>query len=154
MGTAYTITNLSAAQLPAAVRLIREVFMVYEAPDYAAEGVEEFLAYIEPAALAEKLRSGELRFWAAREGAELLGVIAAYPGHISLLFVDGRHHRRGIARSLVETVIGHDQGLGQAELTVNSSPYAVEAYRHLGFAETAAEQTVNGIRFIPMRRAI
>ena len=30
-------------------------------------------------------------------------------------------------------------------------PYAVEVYRHLGFNETDIEQTVNGIRFTPMR---
>ena len=37
------------------------------------------------------------------------------------------------------------------EFTVNSSPYAVEVYRHLGFEEMDQEQTVNGIRFIPMK---
>ena len=36
------------------------------------------------------------------------------------------------------------------EFTVNSAPYAVDIYRHLGFAETGPEQTINGIRFTPM----
>lgn len=34
---------------------------------------------------------------------------------------------------------------------MHSSPYAVEVYRHLGFAPTDTEQTVNGLRFTPMR---
>lgn len=37
------------------------------------------------------------------------------------------------------------------EITVNSSPYAVKIYKHLGFVPTAEEQTVNGIRFTPMK---
>jgi len=36
------------------------------------------------------------------------------------------------------------------ELTVNASPYAMEIYHHLGFKDTKTEQTVMGIRFIPM----
>ncbi|MGM9541909.1 MAG: GNAT family N-acetyltransferase [Candidatus Limivicinus sp.] len=35
--------------------------------------------------------------------------------------------------------------------TVNSSPYAVEVYRHLGFTPTDTEQLTNGIRYTPMR---
>ena len=35
--------------------------------------------------------------------------------------------------------------------TVNSSPYAVEVYRHLGFVPTDTEQLTNGIRYTPMR---
>jgi len=36
-------------------------------------------------------------------------------------------------------------------MTVNSSLYAVEIYRRLGFVDTNTEQIVNGIRFIPMK---
>ena len=35
--------------------------------------------------------------------------------------------------------------------TVNSSPYAVEIYRHLGFVPTDDEQSVDGLRFTPMQ---
>lgn len=35
--------------------------------------------------------------------------------------------------------------------TVNSSPYAHEVYKHLGFVDTNQEQCINGLRFYPMR---
>lgn len=41
-----------------------------------------------------------------------------------------------------------------SHITVNASPYAIEAYHHLGFVDTAKEQTVNGIRFTPMSYSI
>ena len=36
-------------------------------------------------------------------------------------------------------------------ITVNSSPYAVEVYRHLGFTPTGGEQNIDGLRFTPMK---
>ena len=37
-------------------------------------------------------------------------------------------------------------------VTVNSSPYAVEIYRRMGFIPIGTEKTVNGLRFTPMER--
>ena len=39
----------------------------------------------------------------------------------------------------------------QQVFMVNSSPYAVEIYRHLGFVPTDDEQSVDGLRFTPMQ---
>ncbi|MDY3031476.1 MAG: GNAT family N-acetyltransferase [Clostridia bacterium] len=68
--------------------------------------------------------------------------------HISLFFVDEKHHRQGIGRKLFEIM---QRDYDTKEFTVNSSPYAVKAYEHLGFECVDTEQTVNGIRCIPMR---
>lgn len=38
------------------------------------------------------------------------------------------------------------------DFTVNSSPYAHEVYKHLGFVDTDKEQCVNGLRFYPMKK--
>ncbi|MCL5108645.1 MAG: GNAT family N-acetyltransferase [Chloroflexi bacterium] len=76
--------------------------------------------------------------------------------HISLLFVEGRLQRRGIARSLLKAAVGIClmAAPGVRELTVNASPNAVLAYERLGFTPAGPEQTVNGIRFIPMALAL
>ena len=81
-----------------------------------------------------------------------MGVLAVRPPcHISLLFVDGEHHRKGIARSLFKRMLDYyKQNHELTEITVNSSPYAKEAYHKLGFTDTDTEQIVNGIRFTPM----
>lgn len=46
------------------------------------------------------------------------------------------------------------KGYEKQEFTVNSSPYAVEIYRHLGFVPTDTEQITDGIRYTPMRYSI
>ncbi|MGM9605962.1 MAG: GNAT family N-acetyltransferase [Oscillospiraceae bacterium] len=43
------------------------------------------------------------------------------------------------------------QDYAQQVFTVRSSPCAVESYRHLGFRETDAEQSVKGLRYTAMK---
>ena len=125
--------------------------MEFEAPDYSDEGVAKFKRFIDEAPQNEQLRS-----WGYFVEADIIGVIAIRPPcHIALLFVDKEHHRRGIARSLFVTVLSDKQiVMGHGAVTVNSSPYAVEAYRHLGFVNTDTEQLTNGIRYYPMTYAL
>ncbi len=57
-------------------------------------------------------------------------------------------HRQGIGRKLFQAYLSAD---GWDRVTVHSSPYAVEVYRHLGFSPTAEEQlSPDGIRYTPM----
>ena len=52
------------------------------------------------------------------------------------------HHCKGIGRALFETM---RRDYDEQEFTVNSSPYAVKIYEHMGFQETDTEQVVNGL---------
>ena len=70
------------------------------------------------------------------------------PQHIGGFFVDAAYHRRGIGRRLFEAM---RRDYAHQVFTVNSSPYAVEVYRHLGFVPTDDEQSVDGLRFTSMQ---
>lgn len=63
-------------------------------------------------------------------------------------FVDAAYHRRGIGRRLFAAM---RRDYAHQVFTVNSSPYAVEVYRHLGFVPTDDEQSVDGLRFTSMQ---
>lgn len=126
-----------------ALQLAREVFLGFEAPEYSEEGVREFLGYLD-----REARIHSLQMFGAFLRGGLAGMLAMAPnGHISLFFVAERFHRQGIGRALFQAVLNEYAG---QRLTVHSSPYAVPAYRRLGFADTDCEQCVNGIRYIPM----
>ena len=163
MNPRYVTEELEAAnpapgRLEEALALVWRVFLAFEAPGYCEAGVEEFRRYIAPEDMRRRLAEGSLRMWVCRDGDAVAGVLAARPGspvHISLLFVDGQYHRQGIARALLERMAAIYRARGErGEITVNSSPYAVEAYRRLGFADTGPERTVNGIRFVPMKKGM
>lgn len=137
------IRRIQGGELPAAMDLCWRVFLEFEAPEYPPEGVEAFDAYL---ANAEQVNS--LTVFAAWEGSRPMGVLAAEGSHIALFFVDPAFHRQGIGRLLFQAYLA---GGGRGRITVHSSPYAVEVYRHLGFSPTAEEQlSPDGIRYTPM----
>ena len=143
--------ELNREKLYDVLSLVRDVFMEFEAPDYTDEGIEEFLDFLDPDSISAMLDDGEMRIWTCECDGEIVGCVAGRKEHINLLFVHGKFHRRGIARRLVEIFIDNYR---PAVITVNSSPYAIEAYRRLGFVETGVEKVENGIRFTPMRREL
>ncbi len=154
MDKSFNIKIIEPPQLDEALALVWRVFLAFEAPDYAEEGVWEFKRFIEPETIRQLLDEGQYRMWVCIEAGEIIGVSAMRPPcHISLLFVDAVHHRRGIARALVEEMIAQTPD-AHDEMTVNASPYAVEIYHHLGFTDTDTAQESNGIRYTPMRRGL
>ena len=145
----YSFSEMSSDKLYETLELVRDVFMEYEASDYSEEGIEEFLRFLDPVEITEMLDEEKMRIWTCDHNGKIVGMIAGREDHINLLFVSGKHHRKGIARHLLDIMIINFKPV---EITVNSSPYAIEAYRRLGFIETGPEKTENGIRFTPMKR--
>ena len=139
------IGKILKKEMNEALNLVWEVFLKYEAPDYNEEGINEFKKTIE-----NKDWIKERDFYGAYdENNRILGVIATKDKtHIALFFVDGQYHKKGIGRKLYEKVKSLNE---KGFFTVNSSPYAVEVYQHLGFQKTDKEQTVDGLRFTPMK---
>lgn len=140
----YPVRRLAPEEIPAALELCWRVFLEFEAPEYSPEGVAAFRA-----SLDDKERTRRLNFYGAFDGGQLVGVLCMRsPQHIGGFFVDAAYHRRGIGRRLFEAM---RQDYETQVFTVNSSPYAVEVYRHLGFAPTDTEQLTGGLRYTPMR---
>lgn len=140
----YPVRRLSPEEIPAALELCWQVFLQFEAPEYPPEGVAAFRA-----SLDDRERTRQLKFYGAFDGEKLVGVLAMrLPQHIGGFFVAAAYHRRGIGRHLFEAMRRDYQ---TQIFTVNSSPYAVEVYRRLGFVPTDTEQLTDGLRYTPMR---
>lgn len=139
------IKKVDDLQIGQALDLIWETFLQFEAPDYSAEGVQSFRAFIENKEILQTLE-----FWGAYDDGELKGVIAANENrkHICCFFVKAEYHRQGIGKKLWEFLLDNSQN---EIITVNSSPYAVPVYHKLGFADTDTEQLTDGIRYTPMK---
>ncbi|HHV10113.1 MAG TPA: GNAT family N-acetyltransferase [Clostridiales bacterium] len=128
-----------------ALKLVLETFMQYEAPDYPEEGIKTF----QNSVINNDNYLNNIVLYGAYKRDVIYGVIATrnQGNHIALFFVDGKYHRQGIGKKLFHAVLEHSSS---NVITVNSSPYAVEIYHHLGFIDTAPEQVVDGIRYTPM----
>lgn len=128
-----------------ALELVWQTFIQYEAPDYSKEGVETFRNSV----IKNDDYLNNIVLYGAYEGDSILGVIATrnQGNHIALFFVDGKHHRQGIGKRLFHAILENSIS---NKITVNSSPYAVEIYHHLGFVDTSPEQITHGMRYTPM----
>ena len=142
------IKQLTEEDLRSAMALVRRVSMQFVSSDTGAEGLEQLKNSTSLKRIKEKIKDGML-LWGAYDKEKIVGVIATKkPSHISLLFVDKKYHRQGIARLLVNVVLKEFDGL---EITLNSSPYALEIYKRLGFVQTGDEFVKNGLRMTPMK---
>lgn len=71
--------------------------------------------------------------------------------HMALFFVKDEYQVKGIGRKLYEYI---KQLSKEENITVNSSPYALNIYKRLGFIPTSQEQITNGMRYTPMKTLI
>ena len=138
------IKKLAQSDMDDALKLVLNVFMMYEAPDYIDEGINTFRSCI-----GNQDYIDSLTLYGAFDNNKVIGVIATRNegNHIALFFVDGKYHRQGIGKRLFNIVIENSTSI---KITVNSSPYAIEAYHHLGFIDTNIEQLTDGMRYTPM----
>ncbi|MBO4617431.1 MAG: GNAT family N-acetyltransferase [Lachnospiraceae bacterium] len=135
-----------------AMELAWRTFLKFEAPEYSQEGTDKFLEFISGQELYKMFLCGEYKVLAARDDSKIVGVASLRTGnHISLLFVDEKYHRRGIATRLV-AALQREFITGECvQMTVNAAPYAVGFYEKLGFIKTDDFKTADGITYLPMR---
>lgn len=139
------IRRIKKEEMPEALKLVWKVFLEFEAPDYSEEGIKEFKKAIDD----NKWIDARDFYGAFTENNKIVGVIATKDiSHIALFFVDGKYHKQGIGKKLFARV---KEINSYGFFTVNSSPYAHEIYKHLGFVDTDKEQCINGLKFYPMR---
>lgn len=154
----YDIRKIKPDEVGDALALAREVFMQFEAPDYAPEGAETFRRdIIENEAYIAECKQGLCPIYAAFDHGKIIGIIGMRTKtHINLCFVKKEFHRQGVAsalfRFLLHDVLGENPDL--AEITLNSSPYGKPFYLHVGFVPLSEEKEMNGIKFTPMKYVI
>jgi GNAT superfamily N-acetyltransferase len=132
--------------------LILRVFNAFVAPNYSAQGIQEFYAYVQPQALAWRARENHFILVAIVQDQQAGMVEVRYHEHISLLFVDKAFQQQGVARALLNKTleICRKHRLRLGKLSVNASPYALPIYEKFGFRPAEPEGEIHGIRFIPM----
>ena len=153
------IRKISSHEVESAMELALEVFMQFEAPDYHPSGVETFKKdIVENADYLEKAKQGICPIYGAFDGEKMVALIGMRSNktHINLVFTKKEYHRKGIATAifnyLLKDVLSENPNI--RELTLNSSPYGLPFYLHIGFIPLSDEQEINGIRFTPMKYII
>ena len=151
----YEIRKVKSDEVDDALRLALEVFMEFEAPDYKPEGIEAFKSFIGDERLIQGFKRGICPMYAAFDNGKIIGVIGmrANKTHINLAFVKKEYHRRGIATGIFRFLLRdlREENPALSEITLNSSPYGLPFYRHLGFVPQSEELEEDGLRYTPMK---
>ncbi|MGN1399524.1 MAG: GNAT family N-acetyltransferase [Erysipelotrichaceae bacterium] len=138
------IKKLNIKEIHDALPLVWKVFCEFEAINYPENDKRSFYNAIYSEEYIKLLTA-----YGAYDNNKLIGIIATRNNgsHIALFFVDGAYHNRGIGRNLWDKVLEESS---VDKITVNSSLYAVEVYKKLGFKATDEVKCDGGIRYIPM----
>ena len=132
--------------------LIKRVFDEFVAPDYTKEGNDFFYNFIKPANLLSRAEIGNLILTIKSEG-KITGMIEVRDNfHICLLFVDKNHHGKGLSKLLFNKALDEIRKNSPyiSFIEVNSSLYAIGAYKSLGFQLIGEMKEANGIKYFPM----
>ena len=95
------------------------------------------------------------RYLVAWQGTQLLGAVAWRPGavfDIHRVMVDASVRRRGIAASLVQTVLNQAGEAPVQTFTGRDNAPGIALYRRLGFEPVAEEQAPTGIWVTHLQR--
>ncbi len=148
----YEIRRLKLKEWDMAMQLAWDTFLVYEAPEYEPEGVKHFHEFVKGIELKNMFALGNYFAWGAFDDNDVIVGILGIRNHwhVSLLFVEPSLHHQGIATALLNRAFKEALEEGVTEMTVFSSPYAVDFYHRIGFTDMDHEKCTDGIRYTPM----
>lgn len=134
---------------PAISRLALDTCKKFIFADTTEAGRQTLREIYHPVSLGQRIQEGDI-FVLAHSAGELAGAAAMRPGdgHVYLLFVDGRFHGQGLGRELIQALMAKT---GRPRtIKLNSSLYAVDFYKHMGFKATGPISRDKGLEFLPM----
>lgn len=148
----YPVRSAYQDEWDDAMALAWKTFLQFEADVYTAEGVRNFEDFITDTTLHRMFIMGVYQMFVALDRKQIVGMLTLRnTSHISLLFVDGEYHRRGIGRALIEYLREYLLSeAGISKITVNAAPYGVAFYHKLGFRDLRPEEEKDGIKYTPM----
>ena len=135
-----------------AMKMIWRTFLEYDGKDYTEEGIRNFFEFITDGDLYESFLKGKYQMMVALAGGIVIGAGSIRSrNHLSLLFVDGDYHHRGVGSAIMYRLFDYLQReAGERYMSLKAAPYAVDFYRKLGFTTVRPEEEYSGIRVTSM----
>ena len=131
------IHMLKETQIDEFSKFIKIIFDEFVAGDYSSEGNKTFYDYIKVEDIKKRLKQGNIFFVEELNNKIISGLEIRNLNHICLLFVDKEFQNKGFARKIFKTTLEYIQKQDQnvSFIEVNSSPFAKEIYKRMGFEE-------------------
>ena len=136
----YEIRFATEADIPSALDLAWRMFVKFDSPDYGVEHTERMREAIEDRLKDLSIYTKRLIVVALVDD-KVVGMIETYgTNRISLLFVDSKYQRKGIATALMSKIASELKMRGYDKIVLNSSPHGLPFYKHFGFVVVEEEK--------------
>ena len=149
----YIIKEIDYDSIEEAFALVKRIFLEVDAPDYSEEGIAEVMNdMIESNEFKSLFKTGKQKMLGAVADGKIIGVTAiGINNHISLFFVDSSYHRKGIGKALFKELVSRLNVQNVKEITLNSTPFAVQFYKKIGFDIAGSCVKKHGVLYTPMK---
>ena len=89
------------------------------------------------------------------ENKKIIGVGRAKPnGWITHMFIHKKHRNKGVGKRLMYRLESWLKRIPTKEIHLNSSPYAVKFYQHLGYQRVGRKKNYHGLVIYPMKKGL
>ncbi len=140
----------------AATALAWRTFYTFDAEFFGEEGRRSFLNFVTGDTLHYFFKLNAYQLYLALENGVMIGMALMRQGkHVSLLFVDGKYHHKGIGSKLLSYAMDKTrERRHDGPVSVNASPYAIDFYKVNGFSPAGEKVYEDGIYYLPMKKVI
>jgi GNAT superfamily N-acetyltransferase len=151
-----SIRKFSRGDEKKVAKLICETFRKYNSKDGTKKGVERYLERHSPERPTDELfrrYNREISF-VALEGKNFVGFLKGESDHLINLFVDGKHHGKGIGKMLMEKFESAAKKKNSREIKISASIYAIPFYERRGYKKTTGIRNKFGLKVPPMKKIL
>lgn len=128
--------------------LVAKTFNNFVAKDFTKAGRTQFLKEQSP---EEQIKRSKTRdVFVAVDKGKIIGILEGNKDKVTRLFVDKKHHGKGIAKNLMLKFESKCRKTGLKRIRVFSSLYAIKFYEHIGYRKSTSLKKRKGFVYQPM----
>jgi len=137
--------------------LISETFKKYNFKDNTIDAARDYVAFYNPSVNRSEIETrfnDSSQFFVAEIHGHIVGVLRSTGNRLVNLFVNGKFHRKGIGKKLIQRYENECKRLGYREIVLRAQLYAVPFYEACGYKRTTGPRNRHGLHIQPMKKKI
>ena len=152
------IRKFKQEDLKQASVLVSNTFAKFNSKEGTKKGVQWYVNLFNPKKNSleriKKMFSFTKISFVATDKNKIIGLIRGNKDRIINMYIDGKYHRKGIAKSLFEKFEKECKKQKSKEIKVKASIYAISFYSKIGFKKTTGIRNFHGLKIQPMKKVL
>jgi len=138
--------------------LISKTFATFNNKEGTKKAVQIYIDHYNPKKNdVDNIKKGFLRtplFFVAENKGKIIGIIRGTKNRVTNLFVDGKHHGKGIGKKLTQKFEREAKRHHSKEIRIKASLFAIKFYQRAGYKKTTGLRNFMGLKVQPMVKVL